>query len=775
MQDNTMQEETKPSEISMREYMDLLRRRKGILIQTFVVVFVVGVIVTFMTKPLYRTQARVLVEGKSYYVTQFDPGNPMGNLFSADAGHEVDTQLEVIQGEKVVAETYKMAGVPAGTVRMSAKQSGTTDVIDVITESNTPLYAQKFANTLPAVYLNYVTGNRRTEIKKALAYAQNQLDTEQKALKSGEDAMQKFRERSKVTNVDTERTARITSVQAAKADVEKTAGLAAGLQARLNALEQAQKTLPPYVETPTTTTNTQIQNMRASIDTLNTQREALLILYKPASVKVQEVDAQIAHLNGLIALAPATTTQVQRVPNVAVTAGKEKIAATRAELQEANAHLAGLKNATSQDSDELNKYGGLEQEQARLQREIDRHTSKVALFTKSADDLSLRATATHDPVLVISPAGPAGQIAPRPMNNMLAATLIGLTLGLCFAMLQEFMDDRINTPEEAKRIFGVAALGYIPLVEDADARLLGRTRGGNLLETYRVLRTNVNFSGVDAPIQSIMVTSTVPGEGKSMTAYNLAVAMALDGRRVILVDADLRRPTVHKSCGLERRPGLTNVLVGELALDEALQNTHVRNMRVLTAGPLPPNPAEILNSKVMRRIHADLRERADIVIYDTPPCLATADAQVLSADVDGVLYVAQFGATKKSAMRRSAELLEQAHANLLGVVFNKIDISGNRDDYYYGYYRYYNYYQGDNALTEEGSSRRFSTNEFDLLMQRHEDEEAGSGNEREANMTATNATTSSALVGTRLPTTLPIVDNEGRPLGEPKKQEEKDT
>ena len=773
MQDNPMQEETKTSDISLREYTDLLRRRKGILIQTFVVVFVVGIIVTFMTKPLYRAQARVLVEGKSYYVTQFDPGNPMGNLFSADAGHEVDTQLEVIQGEKVVAETYRQAGVPEGTVRMQAKQSGTTDVLDVVTESNTPLYAQKFANTLPAVYLNYVTGNRRAEIKNALVYAQKQLDVEQKALKSAEDAMQRFRERSKVTNVETERTARITSIQAAKAELEKTAGQVAGLQARLTVLEQAQKTLPPYQETPTATTNAQIQTMRTQIDTLNTQRQGLLILNTAQNVKVQEVDAQIAHLNQLIAQAPAMMTQVQRVPNPAIVAGKEKIATTQAEFQEASAHLKDLQNSSHTDSSELNKYGSLEQEQARLQREIDRHAGKVNLFTKSADDLSLRATATHDPVLVISPAGKATQVAPRPMNNMLAATLIGLVLGLCFAMLQEFMDDRINTPEEAKRIFGVAALGYIPLVEDPDARLLGRSRGGNLLETYRVLRTNVNFSGVDAPIQSIMVTSTIPGEGKSMTAYNLAVAMALDGRRVILVDADLRRPTVHKSCGLERRPGLTNVLVGELALDEALQNTHVRNLRVLTAGPLPPNPAEILNSKAMRRIHAELRERADIVIYDTPPCLATADAQVLSADVDGVLYVAQFGATRKSAMRRSAELLEQAHANLLGVVFNKIDISGNRDDYYYGYYRYYNYYQGDNALAEEGMPRRFSTNEFDLLVQRHGEEGAGDGPAQDETIRV-DKPQNTALVGPRLAAPPPLLDSNGQALDSRENREEKD-
>ena len=715
-----MQEENaKTSDVSIREYLDMLQRRKGILLQTFVSVFVVGVVITFMTKAQYRASARVLVEGKSYYVQQFDPGNPMGSLFSADAGHEVETQLEVIQGEKVVADTYKAAGIPPNTVKLQAKQSGSTDVIDVIAESRSPLYAQRFANTLPEVYLNYVTGNRRAEITRALKFAQDRLAEENKALRIAETSLQRFREKSHVSQVDVERDRRITNKVTAEGDASKTASDIAGLQARLQAQQQQQQQMSPFADTPTTATNLQIQLLQEQTAALETQRQGLLVNFKPTAPKVQEVDAQIVHLQKRLAEAPPMTTITQRVPNPALVTLREKMASTRTDLTEAQAHLATLRQNLSADASGLDRYGSLEREQVRIQREIDRHQGAVTQLTKNVDDMSLRQKATHDPVLIISPAGRGVQIAPKPMNNMLAATLVGLTLGLCFALLQEFLDDRINTPEEARRIFGAPALGYIPLIEEKDSRLLGQARSGNLLETYRVLRSNVMFSAVDAPICSIMITSTVPGEGKSMTAFNLAVAMALDGRRVILVDADLRRPTVHKISGLERRPGLTNVLVGELALDEALQDTHVRNLRVLTAGPLPPNPAEILNSQAMRNLHTAVRERADVIIYDTPPCLATADAQVLSADVDGVLYVAQFGETKKSAMRRSAELLNQAHARILGVVFNKIDISGKRDDYYYGYYRYYNYYQMEGE-EGEGTRRRLSTTEFDLIQQRQE-------------------------------------------------------
>jgi succinoglycan biosynthesis transport protein ExoP len=294
--------------------------------------------------------------------------------------------------------------------------------------------------------------------------------------------------------------------------------------------------------------------------------------------------------------------------------------------------------------------------------------------------------------------------------------LIGVMLGLCFALLQEFLDDRINSPEDARRIVGTPALGYVPMIENEDARLLSGSRGGgSVLESYRVLRSNVRFAAIDSTIRSLLVTSTVPGEGKSVTAYNLAVSMALDGRNVILVDTDLRRPTIHEKAKISQQPGLTNVLVGHTSFEDALKDTNIPGLRCLTAGPLPPNPAELLNSQAMRQLHQMLKDNCDIVIFDSPPCLATADAQVLAAETDGVLYVIQFGEAKKSAVRHAVEMLKQARARVLGVVFNKIDLTAKRDAYYYGYYGYYGYYQ-TTQLEDGRPRRRRSTAEFEALL-----------------------------------------------------------
>ena len=197
-----------------------------------------------------------------------------------------------------------------------------------------------------------------------------------------------------------------------------------------------------------------------------------------------------------------------------------------------------------------------------------------------------------------------------------------------------------------------------------------------------------------------------------MTATNLAIVMALDGRKVILVDADLRRSTIHEKFEMHQSPGLTNVLIGRTTLEAALRDTNFPGLRVLTAGPQPPNPAELLNSVPMQNLHERLKEYADVIIYDSPPCLATADAQVLSASVDGVLYVVQLGETKKSGVRQAIELLNQAHANVLGVIFNKVGMPGKPNGYY-GYYGYYGTYGG--IYGEDGSRRRVSS-EFEALL-----------------------------------------------------------
>lgn len=708
------------SELSLRDYMDLLRRRKAIVIQTFMVVFVLGVAVTFMAKPVYRTSARILVEGRTYSVAQYSSENPLVGLFTPDSGHDILTQLEVLQGDRVLADAYKDGDVPPGSAHLEVRQVSNTDVIELLVESNTPTYAEHLAKALPNTYLNYVTGNRKKEVQDAFNFASNRLKEENEKLTQAELAYERFKKNAGLSDLQSERDARIQEESDATAQVRILQGSLANTQAMAQKLRELQKGLKPVNSVPTTTDNsTAIETIKAHIASLQVDRERELYLYKPTHPKVIAIDTAIAELQKQLTATPKKTTQTVETPNPAIESYTARIADADAQASALQAQLTQARDRSDKAQAALGNYSALERQQSQLTREMEIHRGTVTLLLKSVEDLGLRIKATHDPVLVIAPAAPAVQVAPKKLNNLVYASLVGLMLGLCFALLQEFLDDRINSPEDARRIVGTPALGYVPMIENEEARLLSGSRsGGSVLESYRVLRSNVRFAAVDTPIHSLLITSTVPGEGKSVTAYNLAVAMALDGRNVVLVDTDLRRPTMHEKAKVAQQPGLTNVLVGHTSLEDAIKETNIPGLRVLPAGPLPPNPAELLNSQAMKQLHKALKDSADIVVFDSPPCLATADAQVMAAETDGVLYVVQFGEAKKSAVRHAVEMLRQARTRILGVVFNKIDLTAKRDAYYYGYYGYYGYYQ-TTQLEDGRPRRRRSTAEFEALLPRN--------------------------------------------------------
>ena len=207
----------------------------------------------------------------------------------------------------------------------------------------------------------------------------------------------------------------------------------------------------------------------------------------------------------------------------------------------------------------------------------------------------------------------------------------------------------------------------------------------SISEQYRTIRTNVQFSFVDKTMRSLMVTSAGPGEGKSTTAANLAIVFAQQGKKVLLIDADLRKPTVHYTFQLNNYMGLTNVLTNSAPLLPSCQETKVENLYVLTSGPIPPNPAELLSSKAMEQCIQQLYNEFDLLIFDTPPVLAVTDAQILANQCDGTILVVESGETEIEAAVKAKELLEAANAKLLGVVLNK---RKHREGGYYYYYRY---------------------------------------------------------------------------------------
>ena len=259
--------------------------------------------------------------------------------------------------------------------------------------------------------------------------------------------------------------------------------------------------------------------------------------------------------------------------------------------------------------------------------------------------------------------------------------------------LLEYLDDSIKSKRDLSEVLGLTPLGAI-------SRIKGKDYPDKLIatndlfapesEAFRIVRSNIQFAGVDQPIKTIMVTSPTPGEGKSVTVANLGMVMAQAGHRTIIVDADLRRPVQHKIFQIPTPGGLTDLLCSpESEPTSYLRKTNVENLQVITSGVLPPNPSELLGSQRMEQVLARLSQLADIVIFDSPPTLLVADAVVLSNRMDGVVIVIQAGATRFGAARQAIINLQQAEANILGGILNQV--KGRQRSGYYYYNSYYSY------------------------------------------------------------------------------------
>jgi capsular exopolysaccharide synthesis family protein len=279
--------------------------------------------------------------------------------------------------------------------------------------------------------------------------------------------------------------------------------------------------------------------------------------------------------------------------------------------------------------------------------------------------------------------------SPRPPLNLALGLLVGLAVGVGGALLRETLDTTIKSTDEVKEVTGGPVLGTVPDDPQANAQPLvdESTRLHNpRVEAYRQIRTNLQFVDVDHPVRALVVTSAVPAEGKTLTAANLAVAIAESGRHVILVEADLRRPRVADYFGMEGAVGLTHVLIGQAAGRDLLQQFARLPLWVLASGPLPPNPSELLGSHQMGELLKQLGDEADLVLLDAPPLLPVTDAAVLAAQCDGALLVARHEYTTREQLAGAVGALDQVGAHLLGTVINRVPAKGgSRYGYAYGY------------------------------------------------------------------------------------------
>jgi succinoglycan biosynthesis transport protein ExoP len=308
-------------------------------------------------------------------------------------------------------------------------------------------------------------------------------------------------------------------------------------------------------------------------------------------------------------------------------------------------------------------------------------------------------------VSVVRPADtPIAPVSPRPKINLALGLLVGLALGVGAAVLRETLDTSVKSHDDVQQLTGALPLGVV--VEDPQAAkrpLIAQGDGrGPRAEAFRQLRTNLQYVDVDHPPRMVVVTSALPDEGKSTTSINLASTLAQAGSRVVLVEADLRRPRATRYLGIEGAVGLTDVLAGQCRLDVAIQSWGRDLFSVLPSGPLPPNPSEVLNSQHMQELLKILENLFEVVVIDSPPLLPVTDAAVLARAGDGAIIVVRHGHTTKEQLTRTVTSLQAVDARLLGTVLNRVPRKGP-DAGYYGY-AYRAYGEGPSSTVKQADS-----------------------------------------------------------------------
>lgn len=288
---------------------------------------------------------------------------------------------------------------------------------------------------------------------------------------------------------------------------------------------------------------------------------------------------------------------------------------------------------------------------------------------------------------------PSTPVSPNIPLNTIAAVVLGLLIGAAIAFVIEYFDDTVKDSQDVEDLAGLSTLGVVSRFSSGRGREHSKAANGAAAvshlpseEEYRQLRTNIHFSLLGLKSKVLLITSSNPREGKSTTAYNLATVLAQAGHRVILVDADLRRPSLHTQFGTPNSFGITGLLLsGSDAVEAALVKTSYKNLSLLPSGPIPPNPSEVLMSQAMQDIIERIRSMADYVILDSPPVLAVTDARILAGQADATILVVETGRTRTEAFHRAYEALRQTNARVIGAVLNKTK-QRRRNAYYYGYY-----------------------------------------------------------------------------------------
>lgn len=549
-----------------------------------------------------------------------------------------------------------------------------------------PDFATQAANALAEEYVKLNISNRQGETLSQLKFVETELQKSEQRMLESDQKLVDYKAQYDAMSLDSSGSNIVASaLTEAQAQLTRAGNDRRMKEELWRQLERVDPTSDGADSVPAIGTNTAVVAARGQLRSLEAKKKAMADSgLGDGATSMKAVTSEIENARDLVIAERRKVREAARI---------EWIAASNLERSFAGA-LNAAKSSTNRLDQKSLQYRILD-EQAKTARE------QYQDFLKRKKDLEIIAASQANNARLMDPAEPnRSPISPNSRKDLLTAILAGLSLALGLAFGIEYLDDSVKTPEDVTRRLRLPLLGLVPKVTGDRVPVLTNTVPHDFGEAFRSLRTSLAFTSRGEHTRVVAVTSSQPLEGKTTTAANLACALALGGSRVLLIDADMRRPGLHKTIGLRNEIGLSHLLTGQSKVRDVVQRTADPNLFAITAGRTPPNPSELLSSERMNQLLSNLAQGPfDWVVVDTPPVLAVTDAVIVAQKVAGVVFVIGSEMTRRVHAERALETLQAGRARSIGVVLNRIDF--NRNKYYYSRYYGYHYksYYGQNAVT----------------------------------------------------------------------------
>jgi polysaccharide biosynthesis transport protein len=700
------------TKIDFRSYWRTVRKRWPFVVLSVIVATVIAFVYTYRQPKIYEATCQVIIETMAPQVL---PGSKdvvelgTGSFWANKEFYE--TQYRIIQSTAVGQRTAEKLGLQydpdyAGVLgpnrdltdlgralagQLSVKAFKDSRLALITVTDRKPQRAALIANTVADTYIEYNLDYKLEGARSAMAWLAEQEGDLKRELEGSEVKLYQFKKDRNLLAVSLDDKQSMLSQNLASVNTKLTELHIhlLELDAKRRMIERARDNIKDTETLPEIREKTTTGTLRSSFVQLDKDYSELSSKYGPDHPRIKAISAQMASIQ------KAYETEID-----AVLASFEKA------YQEGVDNERSLKALMQQQNKEAIELSKIEVEYKPLQRASEQNEKMYSLIASRQKEIDITGPMRTNNVRVLERAiVPTFPVRPKPVQNLLIGLLLGLATGIGLAFTIEALDNTLKTQADVEQFLGVPVLGLVPMIGSAPGaepvqandNLRERDLGVFLdpksvaAECCRSIRTNILFMSPDRPLRTMVVTSPSPQEGKTTTAINLGVTMAEAGGRVLIIDTDMRRPRLHRSFGVPNQTGISTVIVGKATLEEAIKRTDVPNLDVLTCGPVPPNPSELLHTARFGVVLADCAKLYDRVIMDSPPTSAVTDPAVLGNLVDGVVLVVKAGETTREAAMHARKQLAAAKARLIGVVVNAIDFSNPAYGYEYYYRNYYRY------------------------------------------------------------------------------------